>query len=98
MARADGGRRLLPRPPLVHPAHSPRPEPVEDEILSIEWISPTALNREETSPLAWPVLDLVARQAQQPGWPLLFEATHDPTTAGWEPVVTRSWQMLAQCR
>ena len=83
--------------PRVQPAHS-RPEPVEDEIRSIEWVAPTALNREETSRLAWPVVDLVARRAQQPGRPLLFEATHERTDAGWEPVVTRSWQMLAHCR
>jgi 8-oxo-dGTP pyrophosphatase MutT (NUDIX family) len=84
--------------PRVHPMQHSRPDPVEDEIRSIEWVAPIALNREETSPLAWPVVDLVARSAQQPGRPLLFEATHERTDAGWEPVVTRSWQMLSRCR
>lgn len=74
------------------------PRPVEHGIHAIDWISPRALRQEDTSPLAWPVIDLIAHQAHQPGRPLLFEATHERTTAGWEPVITRSWQRLALCR
>jgi 8-oxo-dGTP diphosphatase len=86
---------------LAHPA-GPR-EPVREQVLepgihAVEWRRATDIHCEETSPLAWPVVDLVARRAHQRGRRLLFDATHTRTPAGWEPVVTRSWQMVAPCR
>lgn len=71
--------------------------PVEEGIHDIDWVYPEVLGEADTSPLALPVITLIAHGACEPGRPLLFEATHERTTAGWEPVVTRSWQRLVSC-
>lgn len=69
----------------------------DHRITSVAWLRPEELAPEDTSPLARPVIDDVAAGRHRRLRPLLFEATHAPTAAGWEPVVTRSWQRLTDC-
>lgn len=70
----------------------------EHGIHAVQWKLPADLESADTSPLAWPVIDLVARRDHRQGHPLLFEATHRRTQVGWEPVVTRSWCPVQACQ
>lgn len=54
----------------------------EEHIHAVDWKAPADLDPAETSPLAWPVIDLVAQRGHRRGRPLLFEATHRHTAAG----------------
>lgn len=69
--------------------------PGDSGIQAVEWVAPQALDPADTSALAVPVVRHLAER--RPAHPLLFEATHHQTPAGWEPEVTRSWIPANPC-
>ncbi len=70
---------------------------LEPSICAVAWIDPCELTEAEVSPLAWPVIGMVAENETVRAGPLQFEATHRLTGAGWESVVTRAWRCTTPC-